>query len=92
MRVRFIDDLGQRQERYVHLVQRRGQRGEPLVTLNMRPGEKRDVTVDLLYPPDATPPQVLTVATLLGSGYENTTRVPPASGSLSLTPATVPQE
>lgn len=92
VRVRFVDDLGQRQERYVHLVQRRGQRGEPLVTLNMRPGEKRDVTVDLLYPPDATPPQVLTVATLLGSSYENTTQVPSASRSLSLTPATVPQE
>lgn len=90
MRVRFTDDLGQRQERYVHLVQRRGQRGEPLVTLNMRPGEKRDVIVDLLYPPDATPPQVLTVATLLGPSYENTTQVPAAPNSLSLTPVTTP--
>lgn len=90
VRVRFTDDLGQMRERYVHLVQRRGQRGEPLVTLNMRPGEKRDVTVDLLYPPDATPPQVLTVATLLGPSYENTTQVPAAPNSLSLTPVTTP--
>lgn len=90
VRLRFTDDLGQMQERYVHLVQRRGQRGEPLVTLNMRPGEKRNVTVDLLYPPDATPPQVLTVATLLGPSYENTTQVPAAANSLSLTPVTTP--
>ncbi len=89
VRVRFTNDVGQPQERYVHLVQRRGQRGEPLVTLNMRPGEKRNVTVDLLYPPDATPPQVLTVATLLGPSYQNTTQTP-ATDSLSLTPVTAP--
>ncbi|XFA73897.1 DUF3370 domain-containing protein [Thermosynechococcaceae cyanobacterium Okahandja] len=89
VRVRFTDDVGQPQERYVHLVQRRGQRGEPLVTLNMRPGEKRNVTVDLLYPPDATPPQVLTVATLLGPSYQNTTYAP-TSDSLSLTPVSAP--
>jgi len=89
VRVRFTDDVGQPQERYVHLVQRRGQRGEPLVTLNMRPGEKRNVSVDLLYPPDATPPQVLTVATLLGPSYQNTTHAP-GTDSLSLTPVSAP--
>ncbi|ATS19651.1 hypothetical protein BRW62_12255 [Parathermosynechococcus lividus PCC 6715] len=89
VRVRFTDDVGQPQERYVHLVQRRGQRGEPLVTLNMRPGEKRNVSVDLLYPPDATPPQVLTVATLLGPSYQNTTHAP-VTDSLSLTPVSAP--
>jgi hypothetical protein len=45
------------------LVQKRGQAGEPLVVLNMKPGDKRLVQVDFLYPPDATPPQVLTVET-----------------------------
>lgn len=89
VRVRFTDDMGQSQERYLHLVQRRGQRGEPLVTLNMRPGEKRTVTVDLVYPPDATPPQVLTVATLLDPSYQNTPQAPVAE-SLSLTPVGVP--
>ncbi|MGB7893662.1 MAG: DUF3370 family protein, partial [Microcoleus sp.] len=44
-----------------HIVQRRGQQGEPLVNVNMKPGERRLVQVDFLYPPDATPPQVLTV-------------------------------
>ncbi|MBD2563683.1 MULTISPECIES: DUF3370 family protein [Nostoc] len=63
VRVRYIDDNGVEKTRYVHLVQRRGQRGEPLVTLKMLAGGKREVQVDFLYPPDSTPPQVLTVKT-----------------------------
>ncbi|MBE8968152.1 DUF3370 family protein [Nostocales cyanobacterium LEGE 12452] len=63
VRVRYIDDSGVEKTRYVHLVQRRGQRGEPLVTLKMLAGGKREVQVDFLYPPDSTPPQVLTVRT-----------------------------
>ncbi|MBD3559687.1 DUF3370 family protein, partial [Planktothrix sp. FACHB-1355] len=35
-----------------------------LVTLNIPPNQVRQVTVDFLYPPDATPPQVVTVKTL----------------------------
>ncbi|NEO25271.1 DUF3370 family protein, partial [Moorena sp. SIO4A5] len=54
------------QTRYVHLVQRRGQPGHPLVTLNLAPEEVRQLEVDFLYPPDSTPPQVLTVRTLEG--------------------------
>ncbi|ARV60247.1 hypothetical protein BZZ01_17850 [Nostocales cyanobacterium HT-58-2] len=64
VRVRYKDDQGLPQTQYLHLVQRRGQQGEPLVVLNMRGGEGRLVEVDFLYPPDATPPQVLTVQTL----------------------------
>ncbi|MBW4506677.1 MAG: DUF3370 domain-containing protein [Scytonematopsis contorta HA4267-MV1] len=64
VRLRFRDDAGFPQTRYVHLVQRRGQQGEPLVTLSMPPGDRRVVQVEFLYPPDATPPQVLTVRTL----------------------------
>ena len=64
VKVRYEDDNGQTQTRYVHLVQRRGQRGEPLVTLNLPPGARREVQVDFLYPPDSTPPQILTVRTL----------------------------
>ncbi|AFZ60195.1 DUF3370 family protein [Anabaena cylindrica FACHB-243] len=63
VRVRYRDDNGGEKTRYVHLVQRRGQRGEALVRLNLAPGEKRQVQVDFLYPPDSTPPQVLTVKT-----------------------------
>ena len=65
VRVRYVDDTGRSQTQYFHLVQRRGQRGEPLMVLEMKPGEKRRVLVDLIYPADATPPQVLTVQTNL---------------------------
>jgi len=64
VRVRYTDDRGLPRTRYIHLVQRRGQQGEPLVTLEMPGGDRRLVQVDFLYPPDATPPQVLTVQTL----------------------------
>jgi hypothetical protein len=64
VRLRYMDDGAAPQTRYIHLVQRRGQQGEPLVTLMMKPSEQRSVEVDFLYPPDATPPQVLTVKTL----------------------------
>ncbi|NQE37978.1 DUF3370 domain-containing protein [Microcoleus asticus] len=61
VRVMFNDDTGKTLTRYIHIVQRRGQQGEPLVNVNMKPEERRLVQVDFLYPPDATPPQVLTV-------------------------------
>jgi len=61
VRVMFNDDGGKTLTRYIHIVQRPGQQGEPLVNVNMKPGERRLVQVDFLYPPDATPPQVLTV-------------------------------
>lgn len=52
---------GQTQTQYYHLVQKRGQQGDSLVTLTLPPLAKNTVQVDFLYPPDATPPQVLTV-------------------------------
>ncbi|MGB3189854.1 MAG: DUF3370 domain-containing protein, partial [Limnoraphis sp.] len=64
VRFRYIDDRGNRQTRYIHLVQKRGQRGEPLVKLEIEPQQQRRVEFDFLYPPDASPPQVLTVQTL----------------------------
>lgn len=63
VRVQYNDDRGRPQTRYVHLVQRRGQEGEALVTLNLEPGDRRLVEVSLIYPPDSTPPQVLTIET-----------------------------
>jgi len=64
VRLRYKDDAGLPQTRSVHLVLRRGQQGDPLVTLNLKPGEQRLVDFGMIYPPDATPPQVLTVKTL----------------------------
>ncbi|NJL01936.1 MAG: DUF3370 domain-containing protein [Spirulinaceae cyanobacterium RM2_2_10] len=63
VRVRFSDDRGILRERLLHLHQRRGERGEPLAVLDLAPSESRTVKVDFLYPPDATPPQILTVQT-----------------------------
>ncbi len=63
VRVRYQDDQGNPRTRYVHLVQFRGQRGEPLATVKLDPQARTLVQVDFLYPPDATPPQVLTVET-----------------------------
>jgi hypothetical protein len=63
VRLRYADDRGQPLTRYLHLWQRTGQLVEPLVTLQMKPGEKRWVRLDFFYPPDSTPPQVLTIAT-----------------------------
>lgn len=64
VRVRYVDDQRRPQTRYVHLVQKRGEQGQNLVELKLQPGEHRLVRFDFLYPPDATPPQVLTVKTL----------------------------
>jgi hypothetical protein len=64
VRIRYDNDQGVPQTHFVHLVQRQGQQGDPLVILHMKPGERRLVKVDYLYPPDSTPPQVLTVKTL----------------------------
>ncbi len=64
VRLRYVDDQGVVQNRYVHVIMQRGQLGEPLVKLTLKRGDRRLVQVDLLYPPDSTPPQVLTVRTL----------------------------
>ena len=56
------DQNGQPLERQtVHLVLRQGQQGPALGQLTLKPGEQRDVRIRLIYPADATPPQVLTV-------------------------------
>ena len=44
-----------------HLVLRQGQQGPALGQLRLKPGEEKQVRVRLVYPADATPPQVLTV-------------------------------
>ena len=44
-----------------HLVLRQGQQGPSLGQLMLMPGESKQVRVRLIYPADATPPQVITV-------------------------------
>jgi hypothetical protein len=47
--------------RSVHLVQRVGQQGPALGTVSLAPGASRQLRVRLIYPADATPPQVLSL-------------------------------
>lgn len=64
VRLQYLDEQNNTITRYVHLWQRRGQQVEPLLTVTLKPQEKRTIRVDFRYPPDATPPQVLTVKTV----------------------------
>jgi Protein of unknown function (DUF3370) len=64
VKVTFPDEAGKTQYKYYHLVQKRGEQGSPLVTLTMPSRSQRNVQIDLLYPPDATPPQVLTLRSM----------------------------
>jgi Protein of unknown function (DUF3370) len=64
VKISYPNDQGTMQTKYYHLVQKRGDQGSPLVTLTLPPRSNRSVQVDLLYPPDATPPQVLTLRSL----------------------------
>jgi hypothetical protein len=64
LKLGYTDETGKVQKRYFHLVQRRGQRGKPLLTLPLAPQQQTLVKVEFLYPPDSTPPQVLTIGTI----------------------------
>ena len=63
VRVRYSDANGYPQTRYTHLVQKRGQRDGRLATFTLPPNSHQFASVDFLYPPDASPPQVLTLFT-----------------------------
>jgi hypothetical protein len=63
VRLRYRDDNLTPRVRYFHLVHRRGELATPLVTLNLEPNGSRLISLDFIYPPDATPPQVLTIKT-----------------------------
>ena len=56
------DDAGQPSgRRRFHLVQRAGQQGPALGTVSLMAGASRQLRVRLIYPADATPPQVLSL-------------------------------
>ncbi|MGB8700740.1 MAG: DUF3370 family protein, partial [Thermosynechococcaceae cyanobacterium] len=69
VRVRYRDDNGNAQLRYYHLSQRQGEQGQPLAMITLEPKENRLIDIDYFYPPDATPPQVLTVQTLADMSF-----------------------
>lgn len=61
VRLKFKNQMGIERTHYVHLVQRRGQEAEALLKLNIPAEARQDLEIGLVYPPDATPPQVITV-------------------------------
>ncbi|HEY9851157.1 MAG TPA: DUF3370 domain-containing protein [Leptolyngbyaceae cyanobacterium] len=61
VRLRYQDDGGKLVTRYVHLWQPMGEILEPLLQLQIPANSRRNVQLDFIYPPDSTPPQVLTV-------------------------------
>ena len=63
VKVKYEDKRGKLQEKYFHLVQNRGDKGQPLLSIDVPSGENKNVSVNFLYPPDATPPQILTITT-----------------------------
>ncbi len=62
-KVKYENDLGEKVEKFIHIVQRFGQKGQSLVSLNLKPSEIRKVNISYIYPADATPPHVLTIST-----------------------------
>ncbi|MFQ4138648.1 DUF3370 domain-containing protein [Nodosilinea sp. PGN35] len=84
VRLKFKNQMGLERTHYVHLVQRRGQEADALLKLNIPAEARQDLEIDLVYPPDATPPQVITV---LNGGvpevFEADTIAPPSTPALS---------
>ena len=66
--------------RSFHVVQRSGQSGPVLGTVTLDPGARREVRVRLIYPADATPPQVLSLLPL-AAPPQGTTDTPPAGAA-----------
>lgn len=62
IRLAYEDDNGKNQVRFIHLVERRGERMPSLLNLVLKPHETRRVDFAFYYPPDSTPPQVLTLS------------------------------
>jgi hypothetical protein len=75
VRIQYPDAQGQNQVRYLHLVQHQGQQGQPLIQFTLPPNSQQSVTVEFVYPPDATPPQVFTIRTL-GTGVPSANSAP----------------
>jgi len=55
--------------RAFHLIQRAGQQGPALGTVTLAPGGSRQLRVRLIYPADATPPQVLSLLPAAEAGF-----------------------
>ncbi len=56
---------GQTASHFYHYVLKRGENGTPFANFNIEPGKRKKATIELYYPADCTPPQLLTVSTTL---------------------------
>jgi Protein of unknown function (DUF3370) len=63
VKLRYADDKGKKVTRYVHLWHKTGQVLEPLLQVNIPANQNRLVQLDVIYPPDSTPPHVVTIKT-----------------------------
>jgi hypothetical protein len=73
-----------------HLILRSGQQGPALGTVSLAPGERRRLQVRLIYPADATPPQVLSLLPLPPSQPSPGPGLGPAMKQSPRTPANLP--
>jgi len=64
VRLQWVDEYQQQQDQIVHLVLRQGEEAPPMALLTIPPGRRYDVKLSLIYPADATPPQLLTIERL----------------------------
>lgn len=63
--VQYLSDKGDTTKDFIHLVETRGEKSADLCTVTMKPKGHRTIQLSLFYPPDATPPQVVTFKTTL---------------------------
>jgi len=58
--VQYLSDRAEKTKNYIHLVETRGTKSHELFNIVMAPKGRRNIQLSLFYPPDATPPQVIT--------------------------------
>jgi hypothetical protein len=64
VRLEWTDEFNQKQDHLVHLALRHGEEAPPLALLTIPPGRRYDLKMSLIYPADATPPQLLSIERL----------------------------
>ncbi|MEZ0368209.1 MAG: DUF3370 domain-containing protein [Candidatus Sericytochromatia bacterium] len=64
VRLRWVDEYKQLQDRLSHLVLRNGQEGSAFELITVPPRTHYDLKLSLVYPPDSTPPHLLTIERL----------------------------
>jgi hypothetical protein len=62
--IQYKDEAGHERRHYVHIAEKLGERAAPLQTFSIPARSRKDLRVRFFYPPDATPPQILTIRTL----------------------------